>query len=567
MVGTTSYQPLGGILHLQPISGPPLAPLAIPSGKPVIIGRQAASADIVLGGDLSVSRNHAKILFRGGTWLICDIGSKHGTYLNGVRIPPHELAPMRAGDFIRLGPWTFHVGGPAASGPRMLSTSDDIASSANRVRRVADHEMSLRVRERLDLLIDAAGTIATASTMEARANAALDALVGGTGFPRAAFIRRLHSGEFDARSQVEVVASRIATLPVSSPSDFDSFSLTVLRAADDGKVVMLDGGAGAMAHGQSVIDLRIQQALCAPILVDGIPAAYLYLDSRQHEGRPHASPVPAQQADAPAFCVAIARVCGLAMANLNRIALDGRRRELEDDLNAARAAQKLLMPPPQGRFGAYSYAVRSFPGRLVAGDLFHAFNLPDGRTAILIGDVAGKGIGAGILMSCAQAHLCASLLHHADPAIAVQEVNAFLSSHAESGRFVSLFVAILDPGKGEMAFVDAGHGYVIIKPPGGAAQCLDCNGGPPVGAQRDAAYANEYAPFPAGSFLLVFSDGIVEQPALDGSRFGVSRVEGLCMRCDQPAQAVDTIMEDLRKFAGGESLDDDVTIAAMRFDG
>ncbi|MCC6429239.1 MAG: SpoIIE family protein phosphatase [Phycisphaerales bacterium] len=568
MVGTTSYQAPGGILRLQPIAGPPLAALAIPPGKPVVIGRQAASADIVLGGDLSVSRNHAKILYRGGTWLICDIGSKHGTYLNGVRIPPHELAPIRDGDFIRLGPWTFHVGGPAPAGPRMLSTSDDIASSGNRVRRVADHEMSLKVRERLDLLIDAAGAIATAGTVGDLAKAALEALIGGTGFPRAAFIRRLHSGEFDARSQVEVVASRIASMPISTSGEFDSFSLTVLRAADDGKVVVMDSGQGAVPQGQSMIDLRIQQALCAPVVVDGVPAAYLYLDSRQHESRGQmVAAASQQQADAPAFCVAIARVCGLAMANLNRIALDRRRRELEDDLNAARAAQNMLMPPAQGRFGDYSYAVRSCPGRLVAGDLFHAFTLKDGRTAAMIGDVAGKGIGAGILMSGAQAHLSASLRHHGDPALAIQEVNEFVVAHAEPGRFVSLFVAILDPKAGEMTFVDAGHGYVVLRRAGEGAKQLNCGGGPPVGAQVDAPYTNEKIAFTPGDLLVAFSDGLVEQLGADGSRFGVSRVEGLCGEGDEPGKLVDSLMAELRKFAGGDALDDDVTIAAVRVGG
>lgn len=565
-MGTTSYQPSSGILHLQPISGPPLAPLAIPSGKPVVVGRQASSADIVLSGDLSVSRNHAKILNRGGTWLLCDIGSKHGTYLNGVRIPPHELAPIKDGDFIRLGPWTFHVGGPVASGPRMLATSDDIASSANRVRRVADHEMSLKVRERLDLLIDAAGAIATAATIGSLAEAALEALIGGTGFPRAAFIRRLHSGEFDAASRVEVVASRIANMPSAPPGEFDSFSLTILRAADDGKVVILDGGPGAVAQGQSLIDLRIQHALCAPVIVDGTPAAYLYLDARQHE---HAKGggMSAQQADAPAFCVAIARVCGLAMANLNRQALDRRRRELEDDLQAARAAQNLLMPPPEGRLGGYSYAVRSCPGRLVAGDLFHATQLADGRTVVMIGDVAGKGVGAGILMSGTQAHLSASLHHHGDPARAVREANRFVTSHAEPGRFVSLFVAILDPETHRMTFVDAGHGYWLLRAPGGAAKHMLCNGGPPIGAQVDTPYVDETAPFEPGASLITFSDGVAEQPGVDGLRFGVSRVETLCTEVNDPKVVVDRLLADLRGFAGGASLDDDVTIAAVRFEG
>ncbi|MBL8962843.1 MAG: SpoIIE family protein phosphatase [Phycisphaeraceae bacterium] len=563
-MGTTSYHHSPGILHLQAISGPPLAPLAIPSGKPAVIGRQATTADIVLAGDLSVSRNHATVFSRGGTWLICDIGSKHGTYLNGVRIPPHELAPIRDGDFIRIGPWTFHVGGRPVTSPRLLTTNDDIQSSANRVRRLPDHEFSLKVRERLELLIDAAGTIAASSTIEGLAHAALDAVIGATPYPRAAFIRRVHSGEFDAQSRVEVIASRIQNMPDSPPGEFDSFSLTVLRAADDGKVVVLDGGPGEIPPGQSLIDLRIQHALCAPILVDGVPCAYLYLDARKHESAAGVPLSGSSADDAPAFCVAIARVCGLAMAKLNRAALDIRRQELEKDLQAARAAQNMLMPAAQGTLGPFDYAVRSCPGRLVAGDLFHASVLPDGRVAVMIGDVAGKGIGAGILMAGTQAHLAASLTHHADPARAVQEANRFVSIHGEPGRIVSLLLAIIDPASGEMTFVDAGHGYWLVRTPGSLPRRVPCQGGPPIGTERDTAYVNEHVPFGPGSSLIAFSDGLAEQPGPDGTRFGIERVCEVCKRADDPDRIVDALLTELRTFAGGGHLDDDVTIAALR---
>lgn len=557
------YQPTPGILHMQAISGPPLAPLAIASGKPVVIGRQASSADVVLAGDLSVSRNHAMVCFRGGTWLICDVGSKHGTYLNGVRIPPHELSPIRDGDFIRIGPWTFHVGGRPVTSPRLLATNDDIQSSGNRVRRLPDQDFSLKVRERLELLIDAASTIASSTTIEGLAHAALEAVIGATPYPRAAFIRRVHSGEFHAQSRVEVVASRIQNMPDSPPGEFDSFSLTVLRAADDGKVVVLDGGPGEIPQGQSLIDLRIQHALCAPILVDGVPTAYLYLDARQHESA-SGQPLGSLSEDAPAFCVAIARVCGLAMANLNRAALDQRRKELEKDLQAARAAQDMFMPAPHGSMGHFEYAVRSCPGRLVAGDLFHASVLPDGRLAVMIGDVAGKGIGAGILMAGTQAHLAASLSHHADPATAVKEANRFVSLHGEPGRIVSLLMAIIDTSSGEMTFVDAGHGYWLVRPPGAPPGRVSCQGGPPIGADRDTEYINERVPFEPGCCLIAFSDGLAEQPDPGGVRFGVERVCEIVRRAEEPEQIVDALLTELRTHAGGGPLDDDVTIAAVR---
>jgi serine phosphatase RsbU (regulator of sigma subunit) len=451
----------------------------------------------------------------------------------------------------------------------MLSTNDDMASSSSRVRRVPQHEMSIRVRERLDLLIDAAGEIATADTIEKLAHAALDAIIGGTGFPRAAFIRRLHSGEFDARSQVEVVASRVAA-SVDPAVEFDSFSLTMLRAADDGKLVVLDGGVGAIPQGQSLIDLRIQYALCAPIILDAIPAAYLYLDARVHEPAPgtiNVNPVSSLNSDAPAFAQAVARLCGLAMANINRLALDRRRRELEDDLLAARAAQSLLMPKPHGGLGAFRYAVHSTPGRLVAGDLFDTSLLPDGRLAVVIGDVMGKGVGAAILMSGAQAHLTASLRYFGEPAAAVNETNRYIQAHAQPGCFISLMAAIIDPRSGSMSFVDAGHGHWMLRLPATPPRQIPCVGGPPINVDPDAVYVNESAEFPVGASLLLYSDGLVEQRSPAGEMFGADRVPDALGDSDDPRRIVDALTARLREFSGDSArLDDDVTIAVVRRD-
>ena len=102
-------------------------------------------------------------------------------------------------------------------------------------------------------------------------------------------------------------------------------------------------------------------------------------------------------------------MCGLALSNLKRVDLEHRQRRLEEEVQAAREAQLLILPPEHGVVGGIEYAMRMRPGQFVAGDLFEVIALDEHRTAVCIGDVAGHGVDAGVLMAASQSHLNAAL--------------------------------------------------------------------------------------------------------------------------------------------------------------
>lgn len=564
-------------LCLHVVVGPPIPTIRIEAGKTVIVGRQSI-ADVVLP-DPTVSRRHVQITTRAGTWLISDQGSRHGTYLNGVRLAPHEPTPVNEGDLVRIGPWTFHLAGPASTTPRLFATSDDLPMASSRVRRVPEAELSLRAQERLDLLIESAGSIAAAGSLEALANSALDAAVKGTGFPRAAFIRKLHGAEYSGDAPVEVVAAR-PSHGAAGHVEVPQFSRSLLRAADEGKVVRLDENEPAPNTTHSLIDLKIHSAICAPVMLDGACAAYLYLDAR---GTDRNSPKQGL-IDAPAFCQALSKLCGLSLSNLIRVKLDSAHRELEADLKAAREAQRQLMPPSSADIGAFTYAVRSIPGRLVAGDLFDIIQLKDGKIGVFLGDVSGKGIGAAILMAGAQAHLAAALRHFEDPAIAMRSTNEYVANHCETGRFISLWVGVVDPRAGALTYVDAGHGHWLFRAPGEAPQRVACRGGLLCGVDLDAEYENEHLAFLPGSRLILYSDGVVEQRDASNEEFGLLRTvealeQGLSCQSEvdqltaavaayalqgiSAAEAAPPKTTSRRQSVWGAGLADDVTVASI----
>ena len=169
----------------------------------------------------------------------------------------------------------------------------------------------------------------------------------------------------------------------------------------------------------------------------------------------------------------MARLAGLALANLRRVQLEQRQHQLETEVRAARLAQELITPAESGRVGGLHYAARVRPGSLVAGDLFDVVALEDGRVATLIGDVCGEGIGASVIMAATQSHVRALLARGADPADAVGHVNRYLSAHTAPGKFVSLWLGVFDLERGELTYVDAGHGHWLHRP-----ACARCDHGP-----------------------------------------------------------------------------------------
>src|SRR5690606_34850738 len=142
-----------------------------------------------------------------------------------------------------------------------------------------------------------------------------------------------------------------------APADEEfAISRSLLAAAAEGRMVRL-AESQSLREAVSIVEMGVQAAICAPVLIGSTVQAFLYIDTRDTVAR--VAP------DAPAFCGAIARMCGLALSNLQREVLHERQRMLEADLDAARAAQRRMMPEESGAIGSVRFAMRSVPGRVV----------------------------------------------------------------------------------------------------------------------------------------------------------------------------------------------------------
>ncbi len=566
----TLYGQTSNPLTLEPTAGLDMTPLVIQPGKPVVLGRSSES-DIPLGDETqTLSRRHAEISCNGNRWMVRDLSSRHGTSVNGVRLAADEPIEIQTGDLVRLGPWSFivHIAAPnlLGSGATSIATNNDPALAA-KVEQIPERELSIRAQAKLDLLLESAGAIASAPSEKLMAETALDVILRGTGFPRGAFVRPL-----EAAGEVQLIAARDPSGPTTTLAF--GLSRSLLKAAGEGRVVRLDAGQKSSTpdYGQSIMSLGIHSALCAPVMFGGQLVALIYLDARGAERQ--------VQSDAAAFCSAVARLAGLSLSNLKRAELETRQKAVQVELHAAREAQRLILPPPERTFGAsggrqFRYAMHSRPGRFVSGDLFDVFPLDGGKLGVFLGDVAGKGAGAAVLMAAAQSHLHAILMRTADPQEAVMVLNAYLDGRCPSGSFVTLFAAVIDPleGNGVIKFCDAGHGYWLTRCGSLAPVRHESSGGPPVGVVPGFEYSSESIAFTKNSRLILYSDGVHEQRLPTGEEFGFARTVEALARGTDPHSDVDSLLSALThatapdfsrpNTSGDIAFADDVTIASI----
>ncbi|MGE5175586.1 MAG: PP2C family protein-serine/threonine phosphatase [Hyphomicrobiales bacterium] len=245
--------------------------------------------------------------------------------------------------------------------------------------------------------------------------------------------------------------------------------------------------------------------------------------------------------------------------------LELERERLENELQIARRIQARLLPAAPPDAPGLEIAGLSLPALEVGGDYYDHVALGDGRVALVVADVSGKGVPAALLMSGFRASLLGQLDAHADPARVMANVNRFLHRSVEPGRFVTAFLAIVDGRNGAIEYVNAGHNTPFLVPPSGAPVALE-TGGLLLAMLEDAAYEHGAATLERGTTLVIYSDGAVEARAPDGAMWGEERLIGQVRdTASRPcADAAQRIAEQVRVFEGAQGPSDDLTLVLAR---
>jgi sigma-B regulation protein RsbU (phosphoserine phosphatase) len=532
--------------------GPHLEPLELKaSAVAVTLGRHE-NCPLRLPADVDqVSRQHARFSQRAGQWRVADLHSRWGTFLNGVKIPPNRELPLSHGDLLRIVPWTFSFSTHGVP-QRALRSVDDTAAAGATVRSHPPELASEPLQDDLlHLLLEGASAIHAAEDEKSLANLLMDVACRGTGLQNAAVLRAL-----DAAGRIEVVAKRIG--PALREAAAMGFSRSLLTMASQG--VMAEMSAASTDNvSQSIIQMNVDAAICVPLMLGSTVAAYLYLDSRSDSRAPKTL-----RPNSAGFCMALAKIAGLALANLKRLDVERRSAQIEVELKAAMIAQRWIFPREKVQAGSFTCSGSSRPGQYVGGDFFDTILLPDGRLVVALGDVSGHGIAASVLMTAAQGFFHAAITQHGDLARAVKNLNAFIHPRRPEDKFVTLWVGMFDPKQMTVSYVDAGHGYALLANTDQTFQSLSEGDAVPIGIMPDSSYGVVTRPLPPHGRALVISDGLVEQtqaepgPGQTREQFQISRVHS-ALAAATDDDAIARLFEAVYQFAGTQNLSDDAT--------
>ena len=264
---------------------------------------------------------------------------------------------------------------------------------------------------------------------------------------------------------------------------------------------------------------------------------------------------------------------GLAIENASLHGQIVEKKRVERDLDLAREIQEAFHPDLPESYGGVQITGSSQMCYEVGGDYLSFFPLDDTRFIVMLGDVAGKGIGAALVMTSVHA-LCRSLIRHVHSLEKMAfTLNEMLLESTQASSYLTLLIMLVDPTKQRVHFISAGHNPPVMVDEAGIVHILSGGGGPPVGLLPNVRHNREILDVKPGSVMVIYTDGVSEAEDSSEEQFGMDRMSVVVRsNSDRSAQEVhDAIRSAIEEFVGTveEGADshahDDSTMMVLRF--
>lgn len=240
--------------------------------------------------------------------------------------------------------------------------------------------------------------------------------------------------------------------------------------------------------------------------------------------------------------------------------------KLAHELSMARQIQEAFLPRQLPALPGWEIAVHWAPANEVSGDFYDFVSLPCGRTALVVGDVAGKGMPAALVMAVTRSIIRATLRSGGQPGELLAQINELLVTEMPPAMFVTAFLALVEPLGGEIEFANAGHCLPVRCCPEENAELRAR--GLPLGLMPGAAYEEGQVRIAAGGWVLFYSDALSEAHSPERQMFGMPRLHQAARRVGAERSAaglVDKLVDQYEQFTGpGAEQEDDLTLIVLR---
>ncbi len=517
-------------------------------GADLHIGRTPGSE--VKFHETKVSRNHARVERRpDGSCYLVDLNSQNKTYLDEIRLEPFQPVRLTDGCRIKIVDIELIFRDPAVQFGKgddehstVIGSLDDL-SSQRLAQRVAHPAQAFKA------ILDVNRALGGRADLNEVLDRVLDGLMAV--FPRAerGFIMTTEpDGTFPLR------AVRHRNGDGSVPTLSRTIARQVLR--DARAVLIADASSDEEYKNLPSVSMSLRTALAVPLRNnDGGTVGMVQIDSRAVRNAFTTADLD--------LLAALAVPVGVAVEN-HRLLIE------QASWAAAGEIQRLLLPRRQPDIPGYTFWQCYRPAEEVGGDLYDyipvgptgAVERTDRRWAVTVGDVAGKGMPAALMM----AGISPEVRHLVRDGVAPQDVLARVNrSVYDSGiecKFVTLVLAEIDPRSHRLTISNAGHRLPLIRRADGTIEEVgDEASRTPLGVRSEEVYSSMSVTLEPGDVVVLYSDGVTDAMDPSGERFGDDRFDRALVEAPQGADAVgEALLAAVRDYASGRSQFDDITL-------
>ena len=525
---------------------------------PYRIGRQAEN-ELALR-DNRISRHHAQIVADGARYFLEDLGSRHGTFVNGQKVLKHELKSNDNIDFGMPDSYRLIFRGEDDSihnFVRRMDSSTDVAPA------------SARGLHHLGLLLEVARSLHSSLSLEDVLTSVVDAAIRVTHTERGVLLLVEENGE------LKPSVARDSRQRLIAPEQLD-ISQSVLRQVmkSHREMIIADTADDANVNQQaSVVRLSLHTIVAIPLekmpvmgsletTMGGQPPkmiGVLYLDSH--------SPTTAFSELDREVLRTLALECATVVENARLFALSRQRERLDHEMKIAQEIQRLLLPKTFPESPEISIFGTNIACEMVGGDYFDIIELAGGRYGVVVADISGKGIPAALLASMLQGVFSATAGMDIPQHMVASRVNKYLQERSSDDRYATLFYGVIEP-EGRIEYINAGHVPAMVRTATGQVYTLSSDNFP-LGMFDFADYHSAQAMLQPGDFLVIYSDGISEARNMKEELYGEQGLRELLLKFDGTSldDLTKAILSDVRVFTGGAPQSDDMTLLLVHYRG
>lgn len=523
----------------------------------IALGRSSTN-ELCYPDDAGLSRQHLAMIRENGAWFVEDLGSKNGTLMNGKRV--EKRMPFGPGDRISAGHLTIEfadVGGlPQDRTVVFVDHGESVSSASTTVVASLDAVLGPQVDDlnktyvmqgspQMRALIRAGRELASHRPLEELFTVIMDLSVEAVNAGRGVLMTL--EGE-----NLVMRANRGEGFKISS---------TVRDRVLKEKASLLVRDAQldqALRDHMSIVEQKVRSMMAVPLQTNDRVIGLIYLDS------PHL--IREFSREDLNLLTVMANVAAIRIEHARLNEVEEAERMMAKDMQQAALIQAGLLPSKPPSITGMDLAGKTTACRTVGGDYFDFIEFPDGRVAMLVGDVAGKGMPASLLMSSLQARVQVLFEDGDDLAKKVGRLNKSICANCPDNRFITFFMTVANPATGELVYTNAGHNPPVLVRKAGGFELLKGGGGVILGILPIAQYKEAAVQMEPGDILVLFSDGVTEAANPQDEDFGEARLaEVVAANAHRPAmEIVEAIEAAVHEFTQGAPAADDITVVVAR---